>query len=220
MSVTTVLQSALYRFGQTEDNARFKDDFYQAINDAQNDFCNLRSWGFLRTTTTLTTVDGTNTVALPTDFATPYNINGGMVISTSGYSGNIVELMPYEHWLVEHWEDGTEEGEPTYAYILGDYVYLSPTPDDEYTISFPYYKKPTTIDDSSDSITIPERYQETLRKMIWRRLQDCGYASVTEMQISDADIQRLVANCAKDDIKRYGGMTFNLPGSSFTRSTI
>jgi len=221
MSVTVLLNSALLKFGQTPQNARFSDDFYSAINDAQNDFATSRSWGFLRTSGNVTTTADTQTVALPSNYGKPYNDRGALrITSPAASSGDKVQLMPYEQWLSSYWEDGTDTGEPTYAYIQGSSLYLSPTPDAVYIIAMQYYKIPTVIADSSTDITIPTEYLEVLKKMVYRRLQDDGYSSVQELQISDTDIQRLIGNCAKDDIKKYGGMTFNLNSTTYKRRTI
>lgn len=220
MSVTTIFQSACYKFSQSPDNQRFVDDFYNAINDAQNDIANTRRWGFLRTTGTLTTTASTRAVALPGDFAKFYDGPGNIRNTTSGYSGNTIELMTFEDWNNSQWEDGTDTGEPTYCYVLGSSLYVSPVPDSAYTISIIYYKKPTEIADSSTTITIPDQYSELLKKMIWRRLQDAGYSSMTEIQISDTDIQRLLGRAAQDDIARYGGFTMNLNSTTYKRRTV
>jgi hypothetical protein len=222
MSVTSILQSAQYRFGQGPENIRFQDDFYSAINDAQRDFSTIRNWGFLRTTGSLTSVEGVRAVALPSDFGTPYDIPGALrITSPSANSGDTIELMPYEQWLSStNYDDGTETGTPSYAYILGDNLNLSPLPDAAYTIAIIYHKIPAAIADSSSTITIPTVYEELLRKMIYRRLQDAGWSSERELVISDADIQRLMNSCARMDSRKYGGATFNLAPSAYTRSTV
>lgn len=220
MSVQTIFQSACFKFGVAPDHVRFGDDFYSAINDSQNEIAVTRNWGFLRTTTTLTATIGSRTIALPANFCNPYRIRGGVVITTSGYSGDVIELMTSEEWYNNFYEDGSTTGEPTYAYIMGTSLYLSPIPDAGYTIHFPYYKLLATIEDTSSSITIPVKYQELLRTMIYRRLQDAGYSAVQEIQISDMDIARLMNRAARDDIESYGGFAMNLPSSTYKRRTV
>ena len=220
MSVTTILASAQYRFGQDPSNSRFNDDFYNAINDAQNDIANTRRWGFLRTTATLTAVHAVRTVALPSDFAKFYSGAGNIRNTTSGHTGDIIELMSFEDWNNSHWEDGSTEGEPTYCYVQGTSLYLSPIPDAAYTFSIIYYKKPAEIVDSSAAITIPDQYSELLKTMVFRRLQVAGYSAVLEMQISDADIQKLMSKAAGSDIAEYGGLSMNLNGNEYTRRTV
>jgi len=221
MSVTSLLQSAQYRFGTGPDNLRFLDDFYASLNGAQNEFCITRSWGFLRTASTLTTVASTRTVALPSDFGKFYDVPNAVVITLpAANTGTRIDLMPHEEWQSNNYEDGSTSGTPAYSYVLGSSLYLSPIPDTAYTIAILYYKIPANIADSSTAIAIPTVYEECLRKMIFRRLQDSGYSSLAELQVSDADIANLMNKCARDDCRKYGSMTFNLSKDTYTRSTI
>jgi len=221
MSVQSIYRSALLKFGQAPENARFSDDYFSAINDAQNDICTSRSWGFLRTSATVTATDSTRVSSLPSDFGKAYDVAGAFrILTPSANVGGIIELMSYENWLANEYEDGTTEGTPTLAYILGSSIYFSPIPDVDYTASLIYYKIPTAIADTSTAITVPAQYEELLKKNIWRRLQDCGYSSIQELQISDSDLLRLTGNMARDDVRKYGGLTMNLSKSSFTRSTV
>jgi hypothetical protein len=216
----TLLQSALYKFSQSQDNARFADDFWSALNDAQNEIAVTHNWGFLRTSTTLTATINVRTITLPSDFCSPYRIRGGLMNTTSGYTANEIQLMNVDEWQANFYEDGSSTGEPTYAYIMGSNLYLSPIPDVAYTMSFLYYKLPAEIEETSDDITIPTKYHELLRTMIFRRLQNDGYSSVTELQISDGDIQRLMNRAARDDAAEFGSMTFNLDSDSYTRRSV
>jgi len=221
MTVQELMRSSLLKFGVAPDNARFSDDFYGAINDAQNDIATSRPWGFLRTTGDLTTTASASSVALPSNFLKPYDTSGALrITSPAGSLGNKIELMPLEQWYANYYEDGTDTDEPTYAYIMGDSLYLSPTPDAEYVIAMFYYKRPTVIANTDSDITVPTAYHELLKKMVWRRLQDAGYSSVQELQISDADIRRLIGQAARDDIQKYGGLNFNLSSSTYTRRTV
>ena len=221
MSVQSILTSAQLKFGSDPSNIRFQDDFYNSINDAQNDICTSRSWGFLRTSATVTATTSTRATALPSDFGKAYDIAGAFrILTPSANAAGIVELMSYENWLSNEYDDGTSEGAPEFAYILGGSIYFSPIPDVDYTASLIYYKVPANIANTSSTITVPDVYHELLKKMIWRRLQDCGYSSLQELQISDSDLTRLMGNMARDDYRRYGGFTMNLNKSSFTRSTI
>jgi len=220
-TVQNLLTSACYKFGVAPDNQRFTDDFFSALNNAQNDFAISRSWGFLRTSADLTAAHASRTTALPSNFGKLYDVPNALVItSPAASSGGLVTLMPLEQWQSDYWEDGTTEGTPQYAYILGSSIYWSPIPDAAYTVAALYYKIPTTIADTSTAITIPDVYGEVLQKMIFRRLQDAGYASVQELQISDADISLLMGKAARNDARQYGGLTFNLSSSTYTRSTI
>jgi len=220
MTVQELFQSACYKFGVDPTNARFGDDFYSAVNDSQSDISNCRRWGFLRTTSTLTTAASTRTVALPTNFSKFYSGRGNIRNTTSGSSGDKIELMTFADWSNSQWEDGSSEGEPTYCYVQNSNLYLSPIPDAAYTFTIIYYKEPTSIANTSSTITIPSKYSELLKKNVWRRLQDAGYSSTQELTISDADIQRLLGRAAQDDIAEYGGFTMNLNSNSYDRRTV
>lgn len=221
MSVMTIFQSACYKFGIDQSNQRFVDDFYSAINNAQYDFCTTRAWGFLRTTTTLTATHAVRTTALPSDFGSWYDIKGALRIATpSANLGEEVDVITLEDWVTNEYDDGSEEGTPTYCYVLGGSIYWSPIPDATYTVSGTYYKIPASIGDTSSSLTVPTVYGEVLQKMTFRRLQDAGYSSIQELQISDADIQRLLGQYARDDIKKYGGFTMNLLPNANQRRTV
>lgn len=219
MTVQELMQSALYDFSQDPSNSRFGDCFYRAINDSQNELAISRNWGFLRTSTTLTCVADIRTIALPTDFGKPYRQRGALRITTSGYSGDTIELMTEDEWVNDYYEDGSDTDEPSYAYIGGSLLYLSPIPDAAYTISFPYYKLPASVADTSSVITTPSQYHELLKKMMWRRLQVDGFNPIVEIQISDADISKMINKAARDDISKYGGMTFNLNSSTYSQKT-
>lgn len=219
-TIQSLTQTCLLKFGQAPDNLRFNDDFYEAINDSQNEIANSRCWGFLKTTINLTTVADTRTVALPTDFGKPYPYRGALRITTTGYLGDIIQLMTQDEWYNNDYDDGSSTGEPTLAYIMGSSLYLSPIPDAVYTIAMIYYKRPTEIEDTSDTITIPTAYHELLKKKIFRRLQDAGYSSQQELAISDSDIAKLESEAARDDIAKYGSAPFNLNSTTYRRRTI
>jgi hypothetical protein len=221
MTIQEFLTTCLLRFGQDQTNQRFTDDFFSSLNDAQNDIAVSRSWGFLLTSSNLTTTTSTRTVSLPSDFLKPYDDRGSLrITSPSGSLGNTIQLMTMDEWYSNFYEDGSDTGEPVYAYIMGESLYLSPVPDAAYTIALLYYKIPSNIADTSSAITIPAAYQELLKKMVFRRLQDAGYSSVQEITISDNDIYHLMANCARDDIRKYGGFQMNLNPNTYSRRTI
>jgi len=221
MTVQTLQQAALYAFGQSPDNARFSDDLYSAINSAQEEFVNSRKWGFLRTSGSLTTTDGTRTVALPSNFGSFYDVRGSTVItSPSANSGGVVQIMTLDEWMNDNWEDGSSEGTPSYVYVLGDNANFSPIPDAEYVVSIKYYKRPGNIGNTSDTLTIPNKYSEVLKKMVWLRLIEDGYSSVQELEITEDRVQKLLAKAASDDVAKYGSFNFNLNSKDYKRSTV
>lgn len=220
MNVQDLYQSALYAFGQDPTNRRFNDDFYNALNFAQNDFCNRRRWGFLRATGTVTTTADTRSASLPTNFRVLMDAVGAVRITApaddSGTELDVIE----EDQFYQDYQDDDETGTPGYAWVTPDGMSFSPIPDEAYTVSVRYYKTPTTIANTSTTITVPSHYHEALQKMVWRRLQDSGYSSVTEIRITDEEIERLIGVCGRDDVGRYGGFKMNLPPRTSTIRTV
>jgi len=214
MTIAELYHSAQLKFGMSADNARFADDFIAACNDAQNDAANRRGWGFLLTAATFTTVDGTRTVSLPSDFGRFADEYGVMrITSPTANLGTVVKVIPFNEYYHREY-DSDEEGTPEWCYVLGDTAYFSPVPDAAYTLAYLYYKRPTTIVTATGNLTFPERYHELIKKSVWRRLQDDGYSSVQELAISDGDVEKAFRRAALDDESRYGGMVFNLPDSA------
>lgn len=217
MNVEELYRSACLRFGMESANIRFQDDYYNAVNGAQDEFVNIRRWGCMRTTTSLTTTNLIQYVALPSDFGAMQDGKGNIRIPAED---SYLELMTFDQWYANYYEDGTDTDLPTYCWVQASRLYLSPCPDATYTITFPYYKRATSVDDTSDSLTVPAAYHELIRKMVFRRLQSDGYSSVQEMVISDAEIAKLMGQAAQNDCAIYGSSTFNLPSSTYTLRTI
>lgn len=216
MTVQELYHSAQLRFGMSQENSRFSDDFFAACNDAQNDLANRRLWGCFLTSTTLTTVDGTRTVDLPTDFGTMSKEYGQLrITSPTANLGTVVTVIPVNEYVHREY-DSNEEGTPEWCWVLGDYFYFSPIPDAEYTMAYYYYKRPTTVESTNDDFTFPERYMEMVKKAIWRELQEDGYTSVQELAVGDEAVERTFRRAAMDDEARYGGMVFNLADSAQT----
>jgi len=103
---------------------------------------------------------------------------------------------------------------------LGTSLYFSPIPDDEYTVSFQYYKRPAEITGASGDIDDPPaRYHELIKILTFKRLQTAGYTSAQEMAISDMERNRLYGMAVKDDIAMYGGVSASLYDDSYTYET-
>jgi len=220
-TVQNILTSAQLKFGIDPSNIRFQSDFYDAINDSQDDIANRRRWGFLRTTSDLSATQTSRTVALPDSFGKPYDARGAIrITSPAANLGDTVQLMTLDEWTNDFYEDGSTEGTPQYAYILGSSLYLSPIPDAAYTIALIFYKRPTSIADTSTAITVSSSYTELLRMMLYKRLQLAGWSSIQEIQIADSEVERLINSAARDDISKFGGFSMNLPSSTYKRRTV
>lgn len=219
MKVQTLFNSAVLVFAQQPTNARFVSDFYDAVNDGQNEIC-VFNWGFLRTTGSVSTTSSIRYVALPTDFGSFYNVRGAIrITSPAANLGDKVKLLNFNEYYGKEYDDD-ETGQPTFCWTQSDNIYFSPIPDTTYVVAFPYYKRPTTIENTDTLLTIPDIYIELLRKNVYRRLRDMGYAPFQEIMLDDNDIARLLNRFMRDDIARYGGMTFNLNPAEYDVETV
>jgi hypothetical protein len=225
MTVNELFQSACRTFGVEESNARFQGDFYAGVTAAQNGIANRRHWGFLVAQGTVTTAADTRTATMPTDFGRfaidDHGTDSGQVRITApaGSAGGTIKVIKQSEYLKQSY-DGDDTGTPENMWLIGDTAYFSPIPDDEYTIEFLYYKRPTKITNNNGTIVVPDRYAELIEAMIFRFLKKRGYSPIQELQIEDADVKRLLGESILDDIARYGGPTFNLQPSEFTTETI
>lgn len=220
MTTQEFYQSALLSFGQDSNNARFSDDFFRSLEFAQQDFCSRRSWGFLRSAGTVTTTANVRIADLPADFRMLFEGRGSIRYIGSGEAehGELTLIDEQQYW--QSYFDENEKGKPTYCWIFGTTISFSPIPDDAYELSIIYYKQPHAITDAQSVITIPTEYHEALQHMVRRRLQTLGYSAVMEISISDSEINRLLSQYARDDVRRYGGLKINLPPSRYTISAV
>lgn len=217
MYVQDLYQTTLFAFAQSSNNARFANDFYDAINDAQKEFINTRKWGFLRTTGTVNTIDGTRYVTLPTDFGNFYGgANTVRLTSPSTSVGRIVEVITFDQYYNQFYTNTTDEGEPSYCWIQAGLLYFEPIPDAVYAVAFPYYKRATAVTTTADPLTIPEQYSEVLKKMVYRRLMAYNKDAIADLQTSDNDVEKLMNRAARDDIATYGGFNMNLDPDTVT----
>jgi len=215
MTTQELFISALYTFAQKPDNERFVTDFYGSINESQDEFANKRLWGCFRKSGTVTTEASTRTASLPTDFGSFFPGRGSIRLS----DGTTIKLITADQYWSELY-DSDEEGEPAYCWIEEGTLNFSPVPDDEYTVSIVYYKRPTVVANAKTDLTMPVRYHELLKKLVFRRLQILGYSALQELAVSDSDTERLYGMAAKDDIAEYGGLVMNLPSKTYTIETV
>jgi hypothetical protein len=90
--------------------------------------------------TTLSTVAGVQTVALPSDFLEAENLN---IISAS-QNGSLSVVTP-EYIDRKYPPSASYTGQPVVYTVVGDNMVLGPTPDGVYTISLDYYQRFTAL---------------------------------------------------------------------------
>lgn len=183
--------------GQTGLHGRLVGWIQKADRDIQNMHPNM--WRFLKTELSFTTTEYVNeytpTEAGAADLSSwvrrgmtcsnpepsDFIESGGEVITMSGSPAYV----NYEEWQVSYmrWEDyrpayvygsfRIQYGKPTvFSVNPSNSIVLWPFPNDEYTVTGEYYKKPQamTIADASTSV-IPEQYHDVL---VWRALMFYG----------------------------------------------
>jgi len=214
MRVAEMLQAACYTFAQQTDNTRFNHDFILSLNEAMIEFANYRKWGCLRTVGDVTTTEDTQTADVPDDFGMFYDVKGAHRITDEDDS--IVEIVPIDQQYSRNFSS-TEGGLPTKAWVMGDSIYFYPIPDDEYTVTFVYYKRPSEITGASGAISdIPSRYHELIKRLVYKRLQENGYTSDKELVINEKTISKMYSQAVRDDVATYGGPVMALYDDSYT----
>lgn len=151
MSITnySTLKSAVFNFSGRDDLSESFDTFLQLAEQAiyHNEDQPLRVQGLL-TTTTLTTVAGTNSVALPSDFLG----NMSILINDGGKKRELTNTSPSA--LRRHGSQGIPE-----KYAIADAIVFDYIPDGAYDLELAYYAQPAALDDgANDTNTILTTY--------------------------------------------------------------
>jgi hypothetical protein len=94
--------------------------------------------------TTLSTVSGTQTVALPSDFLEAENLT----LSNTSPVGALSVVTP-EYIDRKYPPSANYTGQPAVYTIVGDSLVLGPTPDGVYTLSLDYYQRFTALSTAS-----------------------------------------------------------------------
>lgn len=135
------------------------------INDTQNDVFNEYRLPFMQTTQnyTLTTnvSDITNGSGLPTNFVQAIDLT----LTTSGRE----KVLVYRDfaWIDANYPDPDDTtanpaNVPHSWYLYAETIKTFPVPNDAYTLTLRYYKKPTILDTDADVPEIPSEFAEIL----------------------------------------------------------
>lgn len=109
-----------------------------------------KPWFLVSTDYTLTTVAETEAVALPTDFLQEIDEQVLRYIpdeddDADDDTSNEVDLVKDSYDVLRANFRDNVFGEPEAYALVGEYFRIFPTPDDEYTLKFIYYKKDTVL---------------------------------------------------------------------------
>jgi hypothetical protein len=134
--------------------AQYNPYIVTQVNNAQNYITAQTDFRELQDLEEVTTVAGTATYALPTDFQRLVNVT--LELST----GTILPLVSDANTRMDLEEIST--GQPERFAIDGTNLRLWPTPSEEYTVRLRYYRIPTTLVNAGDVSEIPIQYHHLL----------------------------------------------------------
>jgi hypothetical protein len=120
-----------------------------------------KNWTFpeLETYGTAVTVDGTATVAAPSDCIVARHVWD----STNDLKLTGISFEDYITYTGR--ATAASEGKPTEWVRNGDYIYLSPTPDSAYTLYIYYRKRPAKLVDDDDTTLIGAEWDEPILRL-------------------------------------------------------
>jgi hypothetical protein len=132
-------------------SARYLDDVQRWINEAQVVVARQINLPTETTSVDITTTLNDNSYELPSNFARIINI-------FQGAEEDVLEELSVDDFDET---DKTETAEPIYYIVIGNTLYLSPTPNATYTFTLRYYKLPSTMG-ATDSPEISSEYEHLL----------------------------------------------------------
>lgn len=175
MSITTysTLKSAVFNFSGRDDLSESFDTFLQLTEQAiyHNDIQPLHVQDLI-TTTTLTTVAGTNSLALPSDFLS----SQGMVIVDGGAKREMKAT------TLSALRRAGDSGIPEKYAISGANLVFDYIPDGAYDLELNYYAQPVALDETNNTNTILTKYPSIY-------LYGC-LSSVANLSGEDQDAER------------------------------
>lgn len=135
------------------------------INDAQNDVFNEYRLPFMETTQaytlTIGVADITNGSGLPSNFVLPISLT----LTTAGKEKLLVSRdereMDFLHPDYES-SDVYPANTPSEWYKYAQTIRVFPEPDQAYTVTIRYYKRPTLLSADSDVPSLPSEFEELL----------------------------------------------------------
>lgn len=153
-----------FNLGQRDDISSYVDDW---INSAYIDLCTkTRFWNLkvpkrflfpeLDATDDTDTVDGTAYIATPDDCVSIY------AIWDVDNDKKLTRINKRQYIVKTGREDTDEEDEPQFYVRMGTNIYLSPTPDDAYTLRTYYRKCPAIMTDGDDVTVLGAEWDEPI----------------------------------------------------------
>ena len=149
---------------RVRDSGYAAEEIVNYINDTQNDIFNEYRLPFMEATQAYTlnigTADITNGSDLPTNFVSPILL----LLTTNGYEKRLQfrDVREMDELHPDYEASSTPNGTPTDAYKYGETIKVYPEPDQAYTVTLRYYKKPTVLSADADVPELPSEFEEML----------------------------------------------------------
>jgi hypothetical protein len=140
-----------------DDSSEFIDYIPTAIQIAENRLYRVIDHDFSKLSTSLTTVDGVNTLTKPDDF----RVNKNLYITVSDERKRLV--MKSESFLVDYWPNAATKSEPKYYANRDDSTWVvAPTPNAAYPVTIEYEAQPVLLSDSNQTNIYTDKYPDLL----------------------------------------------------------
>lgn len=150
---------------RVRDSGYATNEITSYLNDTQNDVFNEYRLPFMETTQSYTLASGasdiTNGSGLPSNYVQALDL----ILTTSGRE----KVIPFRdvRTIDELYPDPDDQtahppGPPEFWYYYGETIRVYPEPNDAYTLTLRYYKKPTALSANGDVPDLPSEFEELL----------------------------------------------------------
>ena len=133
----------------------------EMMNTSYYDVCRRRRWTWLEVTTSISTVAGVATVAIPTA-ASAYSFGRLRPTSTMVWPPEYIDDFGDFDPLTRLAIDTLERGEPTFFTMSGANFTFYPTPDAVYQYTVHYWFVPVLLSADADNAVIPDMFRDVI----------------------------------------------------------
>ena len=151
-TVSSIITLIRRRLNETSTTFHTDADLIANINEAQK-YIVREAEILLQGSSTTTTVSGTQNYALPLDF---------LYFVRLTFDGLKLFQVNFNEIDEAEFDETLDTGLPTNYYIFNDQIYLYPIPNQVKTLRLWYYKSPTTLDETTDSLEISSNWDDVV----------------------------------------------------------
>lgn len=187
-ALSVIRSMVLTRAGLAADDPRFtSSSLTDAVNQALRSISAEHDWPWLQTFETITTVAGTQTDAVPADWAKTIRME---------INGDDLHLMQPRDGS----QYSADTGKPLGYFLEADTIYFVPVPDGVHSVRHVYYKYETALSADGDTPALPDRFLDWL---IWSAVIEVAVIIRDTDLYSMADRERKVwRTLAHSDVQR------------------